>query len=155
MELLVERKWKKEGYTIGKLFVDNTFFCNTLEDTDRGLASSMSLEDIKKLKKSGVTAIPTGTYTVNMNVISPRYSSKDWYIKNCHGARMPRLENVPGFIGILIHPGNTAAETDGCILTGKNDAKGMVTKSKEYFLQLYNKMYAAYQKGEKIQITIK
>lgn len=155
MELLVERKWKKEGYTIGKLSVDNTFFCNTLEDTDRGLASTMSLEDIKKLKKSGVTAIPTGTYTVNMNVISPRYSSKDWYIKNCHGARMPRLENVPGFIGILIHPGNTAAETDGCILTGKNDTKGMVTKSKEYFLQLYNKMYAAYQKGERIQITIK
>ena len=155
MKLLVERNWKKEGYTIGKLYVDGEFFCNTLEDKDRGLKNTMTLAEVKKLKITGTTAIPTGTYSVNMNVISPRYSSKDWYIKNCHGAKMPRLEEVPGFIGILIHPGNTAAETDGCLLVGKNDVKGMVTKSKEYFLQLYNKMYAAYQRGEKIEITIK
>ena len=155
MKLLVERNWKKESYTIGKLYVDGEFFCNTLEDKDRGLKNTMALAEVKKLKIAGTTAIPTGTYSVNMNVISPRYSSKDWYIKNCHGARMPRLEDVPGFIGILIHPGNTAAETDGCLLVGKNDVKGMVTKSKEYFLQLYNKMYAAYQKGEEIEITIK
>jgi hypothetical protein len=155
MKLLVERNWKKEGYTIGKLYVDGEFFCNTLEDKDRGLKNTMTLAEVKKLKITGTTAIPTGTYSVNMNVISPRYSSKDWYIKNCHGAKMPRLEEVPGFIGILIHPGNTAAETDGCLLVGKNDVKGMVTKSKEYFLQLYNKMYAAYQRGENIEITIK
>lgn len=155
MKLLVERNWKKEGYTIGKLYVDGEFFCNTLEDKDRGLKNTMALAEIKKLKVAGTTAIPTGTYSINMNVISPRYSSKDWYIKNCHGAKMPRLEEVPGFIGILIHPGNTAAETDGCLLVGKNDVKGMVTKSKEYFLQLYNKMYAAYQRGENIEITIK
>ena len=155
MKLLVERNWKKEGYTIGKLYVDGEFFCNTLEDKDRGLKNTMTLAEVKKLKITGTTAIPTGTYSVNMNVISPRYSSKDWYIKNCHRAKMPRLEEVPGFIGILIHPGNTAAETDGCLLVGKNDVKGMVTKSKEYFLQLYNKMYAAYQRGEKIEITIK
>lgn len=155
MKLLVERNWKKEGYTIGKLYVDGEFFCNTLEDKDRGLKSTMTLAEVKKLKVAGTTAIPTGTYSVNMNVISPRYSSKEWYIKNCHGARMPRLEDVPGFIGILMHPGNTAAETDGCLLVGKNDVRGMVTKSKEYFLQLYNKMYTAYQRGEKIEITIK
>ena len=154
MKLLVERNWKKEGYTIGKLYVDGEFFCNTLEDKDRGLKNTMTLAEVKKLKITGTTAIPTGTYSVNMNVISPRYSSKDWYIKNCHGAKMPRLEEVPGFIGILIHPGNTAAETEGCLLVGKNDVKGMVTKSKEYFLQLYNKMYSAYQKGEEITITI-
>jgi hypothetical protein len=154
MNIVVDRKWKKEGYTIGRLSVDGEFFCNTLEDKDRGLNFNMSQEEISKIKKAGVTAIPTGSYKVNMNVISPRYSSKDWYVKNCHGAKMPRLENVPGFIGILIHPGNTAAETDGCLLVGKNDVKGMVTKSKEYFLQLYNKMYSAYQKGEEITITI-
>lgn len=154
MNIVVDRKWKKEGYTIGRLSVDGEFFCNTLEDKDRGLSFNMSQEEISKIKKAGVTAIPTGSYKVNMNVISPRYSSKDWYVKNCHGAKMPRLENVPGFIGILIHPGNTAAETDGCLLVGKNDVKGMVTKSKEYFLQLYNKMYSAYQKGEEITITI-
>lgn len=154
MNIVVDRKWKKEGYTIGRLSVDGEFFCNTLEDKDRGLNFNMSQEEISKIKKAGVTAIPTGSYKVNMNTISPRYSSKDWYVKNCHGAKMPRLENVPGFIGILIHPGNTASETDGCLLVGKNDVKGMVTKSKEYFLQLYNKMYSAYQKGEEITITI-
>ena len=155
MKLLVERNWKKEGYTIGKMSIDGEFFCNTLEDKDRGLKNTMTLAEVKKLKVAGTTAIPTGTYSINMNVISPRYSSKEWDIKNCHGAKMPRLEEVPGFIGILIHPGNTAAETDGCLLVGKNDVKGMVTKSKEYFLQLYNKMYAAYQRGETIEITIK
>lgn len=155
MKILVDRKWKKEGYTIGKLYIDNMAFCDTLEDTDRGLDSSMSLEKIKVLKKAAITAIPTGTYKVRMDVVSNKYNGKDWYMKNCNGSRIPRLENVPGYAGILIHPGNTAAETEGCILVGKNKAKGKVLESKETFLQLYNKMYAAYKKGENIEITIK
>lgn len=155
MKLLVNRKWKKDGYTIGQLFVDGVFFSNTLEDTDRGLASSMSPEEIKRKKKPGVTAIPTGEYKIQMNVVSPKFSKSDWYVRNCNGARVPRLLDVKGFDGVLIHSGNTALDTDGCILVGKNDVKGMVTKSKDYFLQLYNKMYAAYKKGENITITIK
>ncbi len=155
MRLLVERLWKKEGYTIGKLYVDGTFLCNTLEDRDRGLTSTMSLAEIDKLKLKGETSIPTGTYNVRMDVVSPKYSSNEWYVKNCNGSRMPRLEDVPGYAGILIHPGNTAKDTLGCILVGKNDVRGMVSKSREYFLQLYEKMYTAYRKGEKITITIK
>ncbi len=155
MKILIERTWKKEEYTIGKLYVDGIFFSNTLEDKDRGLASTMALGEIKRIKKAGITAIPTGTYNIRMDIVSPKYSKKDWFIKNCHGAKMPRLENVPGYEGVLVHPGNTAADTDGCILIGKNDVKGKVTKSKEYFLQLYNKIYAAYNKSEKISITIK
>lgn len=155
MKILVDRKWKKPEYTIGKLFIDDVFFCNTLEDRDRGLDNAMPLEEIKKKKVAGVTAIPTGTYNVRMDIVSPKYSMKDWFVNNCHGARMPRLENVKGFEGVLIHSGNTALDTDGCVLVGKNDVKGMVTKSKDYFLQLYNKMYAAYKEGEKITITIK
>ena len=155
MRLLVERLWKKESYTIGKLYVDGEFLCNTLEDKDRGLEKTMSLAEITKLKKAAVTAIPTGTYNVRMDVVSPKYSGKEWYAKNCNGSRMPRLEDVPGYAGILIHPGNTAEETLGCILVGKNDVKGMVTKSKEYFLQLYKKLYAAYKRDEKIEIIIK
>lgn len=154
MKILVERRWKKETYTIGKLYIDGVFFSNTLEDKDRGLTSTMSLGDIKKIKQKGVTAIPTGTYNVRMDIVSPKYSNKEWFLKNCNGSRMPRLINVPGFEGILIHPGNTASDTDGCLLVGKNDTVGMVTKSKDYFLQLYNKMYMAYRKGEKIEITI-
>ncbi len=155
MKLLVERKWKKEGYTIGKLYVDGVFFSNTLEDKDRDLASTMPLAEIQRRKVKGTTAIPTGTYKVSMSIVSPRYSKQEWYIKNCNGARVPRLMVVPGFDGILIHAGNKASDTDGCILVGKNDAVGMVTKSKDYLLQLYNKMHLAYRKGEEITITIK
>ncbi len=154
MKILVERTWKKEEYTIGKLYIDGVFFCNTLEDKDRGLTSTMTLEEIKKKKKAGVTAIPLGTYNIRMDITSPKYSSKEWYVKNCHGAKMPRLEKVSGYEGVLIHPGNKASETEGCLLIGKNDVKGMVIKSKEYFLTLYNKMYEAYSKGDKIEITI-
>lgn len=155
MNILIDRKWKKDSYTIGCLYVDGTFFSNTLEDKDRGLTSAMTLEEIKKNKKKGETAIPAGTYNVRMDIVSPKYSSRDLYVKNCNGARMPRLENVPGYEGVLIHPGNTAKDTEGCILVGKNDVKGMVTKSKDYFLKLYSMMYSAYKKGEKITITIK
>lgn len=155
MKLTVGRKWKKEDYTIGQLFVDGVFFCNTLEDRDRGLASSMSLEEIKKRKVYGETAIPTGTYTIRMDIASAKFAKSSWYINNCNGSKMPRLMDVPGYEGILIHPGNKALDTFGCILVGKNDVKGMVTKSKDYFLSLYNKMYAAYKKGEQITITIK
>lgn len=155
MKILIDRKWKKEEYTIGKLYVDGVFFSNTLEDKDRSLINSMSPEEIKKKKKAGETAIPTGTYKIRMNISSPRFSKSNWYIKNCNGARMPRLKDVPGYDGVLIHCGNTAKDTEGCILVGKNDVKGMVTKSKDYFLKLYNTMYAAYKKGENIEITIK
>ncbi len=155
MRILIERLWKKEDYTIGKLYIDGVFLCNTLEDKDRGLASTMPLADVKKLKKAGITAIPTGTYNIRMDVISPKYSNKEWYLTNCNGARMPRLENVPGYEGVLIHPGNTAKDSEGCILVGKNDIKGMVTKSKEYFLQLYKRLYAEYKSGKKIEVVIK
>ena len=155
MKILIDRKWKKEEYTIGKLYVDGVFFSNTLEDKDRGLINSMTPEEIKKKKKAGETAIPTGTYKIRMDISSPRFSKSNWYIKNCNGARMPRLKDVPGYDGVLIHCGNTAKDTEGCILVGKNDVKGMVTKSKDYFLKLYNTMYAAYKKGENIEITIK
>lgn len=154
MKIILERKWKKETYTIGKLYVNGQFLCNTCEDKDRHLTSDMPLAKIREVKIAAETAIPTGTYRIDMGIISPKYSLKPWYVSNCHGARMPRLENVPGFSGILIHPGNTAKDSEGCILVGKNDAVGMVTNSKYWFLQLYNKMYATYKKGENIEITI-
>lgn len=155
MILLLERKWKKDDYTIGNLYVNGEFFSNSLEDKDRGLHNYMSLEEIEKIKKKSITAIPTGSYQVLMNVVSPKYSRKDWFVKNCNRGRMPRLKNVPGFDGILIHCGNTASDTDGCILVGKNSIKGKVTNSKEYFLALYKKMYDAFKRNENIIITIK
>lgn len=155
MVITVDRKYKKPTYTIGLLYINGTFFCNTMEDTDRGLTQDMQIYKIYSLKKAGITAIPSGTYNVRMDIVSPKYSTKQWYKTNCNGGRVPRLENVPGFEGILIHTGNTAEDSMGCILVGKNDIKGKVTKSKEYFLKLYNIMYNIYKKGEKITIIIK
>lgn len=67
MKLLLDRKWKKEEYTIGKLYLNDSPFCETLEDKDRGLKSTMTSEEIRKIKQAKVTAIPTGTYKVRMD----------------------------------------------------------------------------------------
>ena len=135
MEILVERKWKKPNYTIGVMSIDGKRFCETLEDTDRGLKDSMSLTEIKTLKKPRITAIPTGTYEVTLNVVSPKFSKYPFY-NSINGGRVPRLLNVKGFDGILIHVGdgpNGHRLTEGCILVGRNTIKGGLTEGKKYF----------------------
>ena len=153
MKLELERKWPKATYTIGRLYVDGVLFCNTLEDRDRGLKQSDNLDYIKTRKVYGETAIPKGTYTVSMNVTSPKYAAVTWYHQLCLG-KMPRLRDVPGFDGILIHPGNTALDTLGCILVGKNTKVGQLTESKATFKALYKEMKKASDRGEVIEITI-
>lgn len=142
MELRVERRWRKDNYTVGRLYVDGKYFCNTLEDKDRGLKQGDGMELIKEKKVYGETAVPTGRYRVRMDVISPKYSRIDWY-RNLCGGKMPRLENVPGFEGVLIHPGNTAADSLGCILVGKNTKVGQLTSSKATFATLYDRIRSA------------
>ena len=78
MKLLLKRKAKKENYTIGDLYIDGKLFCNTLEDTDRNLTSTMSKDEIAKVKVYGKTAIPTGTYVVDMNIVSPKFGKRSW-----------------------------------------------------------------------------
>ena len=78
MELIVDRKWKKDTYTISNLTIDGKWFSNILEDTDRGLDDSMSVTEIKKLKKPSITAIPRGTYEVTLDVVSPKYSTNSF-----------------------------------------------------------------------------
>lgn len=153
MKLYVERKWPKATYTIGRLFVDDKYFCNTLEDKDRGLFQTDSLEQIKSLKVYGETAIPQGTYEISLSILSPKYGAIEWYNEVC-GGKMPRLLNVPGFEGVLIHPGNTPLDTNGCILVGKNTKVGQVLESKATFKKLYKLMEKAYKAGEKITIEI-
>ena len=153
MKLKIDRKWRKSTYTVGILYVDGVRFCETLEDKDRGLFQGDTLSQSKSLKVYGETAIPIGTYTVAMDVPSPKYSAVAWYKDLCVG-KMPRLLDVPGFEGILIHPGNTALDSYGCILVGRNTKVGMVTESKATFKKLYKKMRAAHDRGEKITITI-
>ena len=152
MEILVERKWKKDNYTIGNLYINGKWFSNTLEDKDRGLKDSMSLTEIKTLKKPRITAIPTGTYEVTLNVVSPKFSKYPFY-NSINGGRVPRLLNVKGFEGILIHvmDGPKGANlSEGCIGVGRNLIKGGLLQGKEYYKKLYDIL-----KNNKDKITIK
>ena len=134
MKLKVERLWKKPGYTVGRLYVDGKFFCNTLEDTVR---------DLNRVGKiPGKTAIPYGEYKVVFNW-SPKF-----------GRNLPRLLNVPAFEGILIHPGNTADDSSGCILVGKNTEVGRLTESRYTSDKLNVLVEDAQRKGESITIEI-
>lgn len=152
MKLYLKR-YKTPTYCIGKLSIDGEYFCDTCEDRDRGLTQDMTLAEIKQRKVAGTTAIPTGTYTISMNIVSPSYSKKPYYKKLCAG-RVPRLMNVPGFDGILIHIGNTAKDSAGCILVGQNKKKGMVLNSRVTFESLYSRLKSASNNGESISITI-
>lgn len=117
--LLLKRIARKAGYTIGKLYIDGTYFCDTLEDTDR-LDKGMTAKELSAKKIPGQTAIPEGTYKVIVNV-SPKFKRL-----------LPRLVNVPGYEGVLIHRGNTPADTAGCILVGENKQVGKVLNSTFY-----------------------
>lgn len=141
MELLVVRYHKKPNYTIGKLFINGEYFCDTLEDTDRGLANTMPTSQIQAAKRKGTTAIPTGRYLMELTV-SPRF-----------GRTLPVLIGVKGFDGIRIHRGNTHEDTEGCILVGENKAVGKVLNSANTEEQLMDRLKTT-NHGEKIYITI-
>lgn len=152
-KIVVKRKWKKEEYTIGQLFIDGEFICNTCEDTDRGLDDDMDLQMIKTRKIPTRTAIPRGTYEVRIDIVSNKYSQKEYYKEICDG-KVPRLMNVKGFEGILIHCGEHAGWSSGCILVGDNTKPGRLTNTKERFEQIYALLKEAKQRGEKITIDI-
>lgn len=152
MEVKIRRIAKKETYTIGKMYVDGEYVCDTLEDKDRGLTSNMSVAQICGVKIKGETAIPTGKYLVDMKTVSPRFESRAQY-QFCKG-RLPRLCNTPGYQGVLIHIGNTAKDTEGCILVGENKAVGQVLNSTATFRKLYPILKTADERGEQIWITI-
>lgn len=141
MELLLERKWCKPDYTIGRLFVNGKFYCNTLEDTVRDINKNGTF-DCGEFKISGHTAIPYGIYEVIVNR-SPKFKRE-----------LPRLLNVKHFDGILIHRGNTAKDSSGCILVGENTKKGMVLNSTKYELELTKLIKAANNRKEKVTIKI-
>lgn len=138
MKLLLQRKYKKANYTIGDLYIDGKWFSNTLEDKDRGLTQDMDLEDILRIKVYGETAIPTGTYRIDMNTISPKFKDRSW--AKPYKGKIPRLLNVPGFDGVLLHPGNSANDSLGCVLVGNNTQVGKVLNSQAVFKRLMQKL---------------
>ena len=143
MRILLQRHALKAGYTIGRMEINGRYFCDTLEDTDRGLSEEMSEDEIAALKVKGATAIPTGTYRIDMQTRSPRF-----------GRVLPRLVSVKGYAGVLIHSGNTAADTEGCILVGENRERGKVLNSRATLERLLVFLRAAQAEGEEIELTI-
>ena len=148
MELVLKRIAKKKGYTIGKLYVKQPiideylrgekfiYICDTLEPQWRDYAKGA-----RKIK--GKSAIPEGRYPV---VITYSPTIKQW---------LPLLVNVPRFSGIRIHAGNTAKDTQGCILVGLNLKKGMVLNSRKYVEIIKSKIVEAKKKGEAVWIEVR
>ena len=140
MRLTLKRIANRKDYCIGKLYINGKYFCDTLEDVDRGLDDSMSEDDIKAIKVKGQTAIPVGIYTVLLTY-SPKYKKV-----------MPLINNVKGYSGIRIHSGNSSKDTEGCLLVGKNTVVGRLTDSRNTFNALFKRLQ---QKGSnKITIEI-
>ena len=148
MELILERIAKRKTYTIGRLYIRrqvmdeylpgtaDDYFCDTLEPTWRDYANGA-------YKVKGRSAIPEGRYAV---VIS--WSQKFW-------AWLPILLGVPKFEGIRIHAGNTAKDTEGCILVGQNREVGKVLDSRKWLYELKQKIVEAKVRGESVWITVK
>lgn len=147
MEILLQRTDRTNSYTGGKLSINNIYECDTVEDMDRDINHN-GVFDNGEVKVMHETAIPNGRYKITL-VHSPKFSPK------VDNRNMPLLNNVPNFTGILIHWGNTAADSSGCILVGKNYMAGRVSDSKVTFLSLLDKLEAADARKEEIWITVK
>ncbi len=152
MDLVLKRTALRETYTIGKIYVNGQYFCDTLEDKVRDLNKDGDLNDVGEGKIQSKTAIPYGLYEVTMKVKSPKFSQRPAY--NWCSGYLPRLLNVPHFDGILIHAGNTAEDSAGCILVGENKVKGQVINSMATLKRLVPILKRASDSGEKIWISI-
>lgn len=138
MELTLKRLHKNPTYTIGKLYVDGVYFCDTVEDTDRGMTQQMSNSYNEARKVYGKTAIPVGRYRVVLS-----YSNKFKKL-------LPLLNDVMCFSGVRIHSGNTAEDSLGCIIVGENKIKGGVINSRATMERLMAKL----REQKEIYITI-
>lgn len=141
-ELRLERKYLKETYTIGQLFVDGEFFCDTLEDPVRDLNKDGDLEDAGEFKIYGETAIPYGRHRVIVSD-SPKLKRE-----------LPLILDVKHFTGIRIHKGVSALSTLGCVCIGENNKPGRLTNGKFYEDKLVAMLKEYIASGEEIYIDI-
>lgn len=126
MNILLKRIKQVGSATIGDLYINGQYFCNTLEDVERDF------------KIKGETAIPKGSYKITF-YNSPKFKRF-----------LPCLLNVPNFDHILIHSGNTEHDTEGCILVGLHNGNGIITESRNTF----RKLFALMEVEKDINITI-
>jgi len=142
LELELIRIYYSLKYTIGKLYINGVYFCDTIEDVNRDLNHDGDLSDKGETKVMHQTAVPFGRYKVIVNM-SSRFKRL-----------LPRLLNVNSFDGILIHNGADENSSSGCIIVGKNTIKGKVTNGTLYMNKLTDLLNEA-QKTKEIFITIK
>ena len=142
MKLTLKRRYLGPEYTIGSLFVDDVYLCDTIEDTVRDYNKDGDLLDAGETKVWGKTAIPYGTYPVDLT-ISPKFKRV-----------LPLVKNVRHFDGIRIHKGNTAGDSAGCILPGENKQKGKVLFSEKYEMAIIEKILIAIHNSEEITLHI-
>lgn len=116
--------------------------CVGLEDVDRGLAHTMSREEIARRKIDERTAIPVGEYGVIITH-SPRFHTT-----------LPLLLDVRGFTGIRIHAGNTAEDTEGCLVTGLREAPDRVDESRAAMTAIRAVFASAARAGEAVRVRI-
>lgn len=141
MKLTLKRIALRPTYTIGKLYIDDAYFCDTLEDTVRDTNKSGKFDNGEQ-KIKGKTAIPYGTYEIKWTY-SPRFKKYT-----------PQLINVPSFEGIRVHAGNTSADTEGCLILGENKQVGKVLNSRATINKFYPIIKEACSNG-KVTIEIK
>ena len=155
MELTLKRIALRSEYTIGKLYVDGKYVCDTIEDTVRDLDKDGKFAN-GEVKIPGKTAIPYGRYEITMKVKSPKYSnfSKYSWAKKYDGY-LPRLLNVPHFDGVLIHVVNSALDSEACVLVGENKVVGKVINSVNTFRRLMDDyLVPAKKRNERIFMVI-
>ncbi|TXH59205.1 MAG: hypothetical protein E6Q97_00335 [Desulfurellales bacterium] len=133
MHLLLTRRWFTLNSTIGDLTLDGQWLCFILEDVVRPSEAP---------KVYGATAIPYGCYEIALTH-SPRF-----------GRILPLLVGVPGFEGVRIHPGNTARDTEGCLLPGHSRTLDAVGQSRLAFASLFARLESAKLRAEKLTIEI-
>lgn len=141
MKLTLKRIALRPTYTIGRLYIDDVYFCDTIEDTVRDINKNGKFDNGEK-KVHSKTAIPYGTYEIKWTY-SPRFKKYT-----------PQLMNVPSFEGIRIHAGNTSADTEGCLILGENKQVGKVLNSRATINKFYQIIKKACSK-EKVTIEIK
>lgn len=155
MEIRVRRIALRDNYTIGKLYINGVYECDVLEDRVRDLNKDGKFDN-GEYKVANHTAIPYGTYEITMDVKSTKFSDfKKYPWAKKYDGYLPRLTNVPLFLGVLIHVGNDHPDTSGCLLVGENRVVGKVLNSTATFERLMDNYFIpAKQRGEKINITI-
>lgn len=122
-----------KNVTMGKMFIDGKFVCDTLERASGGANKFTPIEKILLLKSKGFRAIGEGTYKLNLD-LSDRFSNREFY--RGIGGLLPHVLDVPGFKGVRIHCGNSIKDTEGCILVGQKTAEGWITESRETYKRL-------------------